>query len=327
VLRGLPPASMTPVFLRLGLAIGRMCCFRAFVRFSGIVLLVLFACAPAQANPLVFCSQKVSLTPEQQDKLLLFSGKVKELLAKSGHRAAIISRSGIDLDKFGIRYSHSGFTLRDSKSTPWSVRQLYYGCEESRPSIYDQGLAGFLMDHENAINQYVSIVFVPDSMETDLEQAALNDKVTLKLLGAEYSANAYPFSIAFQNCNQWVLEVMAYAWGKLGDQENSRQAAQSWLKARHYQPTSIDVKYAYMVWGTYFLPLVHSSDHPSENVQRKIYQVSMPASVEHFVQTQAPKASRVELCLNGDKMVVHHGWDLMKDRCQAGPGDEVMSLL
>ena len=38
----------------------------------------------------------------------------------------------------------------------------------------------------------------------------------LALLGREYSANAYPFSPRYQNCNQWVAELLATAWRPAG---------------------------------------------------------------------------------------------------------------
>jgi len=291
-----------------------------------LALLALIAGGQAHANSLMFCDQNISLTADQQNRILLFSSKIKDLLENSGNKVAIISRSGIDLDRFNIRYSHSGISLKDSKNTSWSVRQLYYGCKESKPSIYDQGLSGYLMDHENASSQYVSIVLIPPPMEDLVEQAALDKQISLKLLGTDYSANAYPFSTAFQNCNQWVMELLAHALGTLDRHGDLRLVAQNWLKAQNYQPTDIDIKHAYMMWGSHFLPLIHNSDHPAENIEKKLYQVSMPASVEAFVKATVPGASRLELCLNKHTMVVHYGWDSIREHCQPGADDEVVPL-
>ena len=55
---------------------------------------------------------------------------------------ALVSRSGLDLSRFNIRYSHAAIAWR-SEQGQWAARQLYYACDEHRPRIYDQGLAGF----------------------------------------------------------------------------------------------------------------------------------------------------------------------------------------
>ena len=54
----------------------------------------------------------------------------------------------MDLSRFGVRYSHSGVSLKTGDNAPWSVRQLYYACDEERPRLYDQGLAGFVFGTE-----------------------------------------------------------------------------------------------------------------------------------------------------------------------------------
>ena len=43
---------------------------------------------------------------------------VKAELEKSGQRAALIARSGLDLARFGVRYSHAGVTLKGVENNP-----------------------------------------------------------------------------------------------------------------------------------------------------------------------------------------------------------------
>ena len=77
-------------------------------------------------------------------------------------KVAIVSRSGLDLARFGQRYSHTGVSLKGSEVAPWSVRQLYYACEEKKPRIFDQGLTAFLLGMSSPAGGYVSAVFLPD---------------------------------------------------------------------------------------------------------------------------------------------------------------------
>ena len=153
------------------------------------------------------------LSAEQKDKIFRFAGVIKAELERSGAGQALVARSGLDLGRFGIRYSHAGVSLKASPDTPWSVRQLYFACDEGRPLIFDQGLSAFLMGTDEPGLGYVSVLLLPAAEGALLERAALDNQQALALLGGEYSANAYPFSVGFQNCNQWVIELLAAAWG------------------------------------------------------------------------------------------------------------------
>ena len=132
-------------------------------------------------------------------------------------------------------------SLKASGNTPWSVRQLYFACDEGRPRLYDQGLAGFVLGTDDPSVGYVSIVWLPREQAAALERAALDNARALRLLAADYSANAYPFSLRYQNCNQWVIEMLAAAWGGLDDSDALRARAQAWLSGQHYEPQAIDV--------------------------------------------------------------------------------------
>ena len=124
-----------------------------------------------------------------------------------------------------------------------------------------------------------------------LEPAALDKRLALALLGRAYSANAYPFSPRYQNCNQWVAELLATAWGpggEAGEAAGGRERAQAWLRSEGYEATVFDVGWRALMWAGAFIPWVHGDDHPAEDVEQQIYRVSMPASIEAFVQRRVP---------------------------------------
>ncbi len=277
--------------------------------------------AASHADSLHYCETEKEPSASEQDALLRFTALIKTELEQSGQDLALISRSGLKLDRIGQRYSHAGFSLKASANTPWSVRQLYYACDEKKPRIFDQGMAGFVMGVSDVSVAYVSLVFLPEDAGKALAQAALDDRRSLALLSATYSANAYPFSLAYQNCNQWVAEMLAMAWGD----STSRPEAQAWLQAERYEPTSIQLG-PLMLLGL-FVPWIHSGDHPQADTAAGRYRVSMPASLERFVHARVPAATRVELCRSGTRMVIHRGWDSIADGCVPGDGDEVLSLL
>ncbi|MES2115634.1 MAG: DUF2145 domain-containing protein, partial [Pseudomonadota bacterium] len=209
-----------------------------------------------------FCDSAHELDATEQDRLLRFAAVVREELDASAGSVALISRSGLDLSRFGIRYSHAALAWRaapadsadsivatntadsvanagsadsgDSRlgaadaiqpgraattaspdkpgNAAWSARQLYYACDESRPRIYDQGLAGFAMGTDDPALGYISLLRLPASATPPLQAALLDTPRVLHLLAGHYSANAYAYGLAYQNCNQWLVELLAVAW-------------------------------------------------------------------------------------------------------------------
>jgi hypothetical protein len=283
------------------------------------------ASGACRASAMRFCDQPVTLTVEQKDTLLRFGGIVKTALETSGQGLALIARSGLNLSGFGMRYSHAGLSLKGSANGPWSVRQLYYACDEFRPRIYDQGMTGFLLGLNDPSLGFVSIVLIPTAQAAQLEHAALDDRQALRALSETYSANAYPFSVRYQNCNQWVIEMLAAAWGQLDRGGNLRTEAQQWLKDEGYAPSVFELGWR-PAWLGLFIPWVHEDDHPAEDLQQRLYRVSMPASIEAFVRERHPGATRLELCHADRRVVIHRGWEPIAEGCHPAAQDTVITL-
>ncbi len=258
--------------------------------------------------------------------MLRFAALVRDELNASAEKVALVSRSGLDLENLGIRYSHSGVSLKDGGEVPWAVRQLYYACDEGRPRLYDQGIAGFLFDTDRPKIGHVSILLLPEEEARKLRQVALDRPRVLRLLASQYSANAYPFSARYQNCNQWVMELLATAWGDLADGEDLRERAQAWLAAEGYAPAPIDVGSHLLKFAAAFMPLVHLDDHPEEDRFGLQFRVSLPASMESFVRERMPQARRLELCHDEQQVVIRQGWQPIDQGCRPEAGDRVVRL-
>jgi hypothetical protein len=314
---------------------------RAALRAALVLVLTAGLQAPSRAASVPdsaagsggFCGAGRPLSAEQKDVVLRFGAVIKGELEAADARVVLIARSGLDLRRFALRYSHAGISLRASPESPWAVRQLYYDCDERRPRLFDQGLSAFLLGGTDADLGHVSIVFLPAEAAAALERTALDDRLALQLLGGTYSANAYPFSVRYQNCNQWVAELMALAWGAGEDAgapaaagPEIRQQAQRWLRSAAYAPTVFDVGWVAATWAGAFVPWVRRDDHPADDRARHRYQVSMPDSIEAFVRQRLPGAQRLELCHDSRQVVLRRGWEPIGDGCRPAAGDTVLPL-
>lgn len=301
-------------------------------RCAAALALLAGFCGHAAAGLPRLCAAPQDLTPTAQDKLIRVAALAKDELDASGARIALVARSGLDLARIGQRYSHAGLALAASGHARWSVRQLYYACDEGRPRIFDQGMSGFALGMDDPATGYLSIVLLPRGAASDrLEAAALDDVRATRLLGAKYSANAYAFGLRYQNCNQWVAELMGASWGQvlptdaeLPDGGGDRGEAQRRLRALGYAPTRIELGLLRLAAG--FVPFVHSDDHPADSLALGRHDVSLPESLERFVRAQLPGAERIELCHRDREVVIHRGWEPIADGCVAGAGDRVVRL-
>ncbi len=293
---------------------------------------LLMMSAAAHAISFEVCDRPKEPSADQRDVMLRFGAVVREQLVASGQDVALVARSGLDLRRLDVRYSHEAVVLKDNDGRPWAVRELYYSCEDHKPRVYDEGLTGFLLGTDDPDTGYVSLVFLPPGRGASLRTTAVDKHHALGVLGASYSANAYPFSTLHQNCNQWVIELLADAWGTGGIDENSRTdadaraRAQAWLRTQGYLPTVFTASAHPMTWLADVVPWLANDDHPPHEVAHDRYNVSMPASIETFVQAKVTGATRVEICHAGRRVVLHRGWDDIAEGCVPGPGDSTIEL-
>jgi hypothetical protein len=279
------------------------------------------AAAQAGSLPPRGCDRPVATTATQQDQLLRFTAIIKAVLAASGTEAALIARSGTDLSRLGLRYSHAAVALADGLDTPWAVRQLYYACDEGAPRLFDQGLAGFVSGSDDVDVGYVSVLLLPPDAAATLAAATRDKAVALSLLHPAYSANAYAFGTRYQNCNQWVAELLAAAFAGTA----TREDAQAWLRREGYAPEPVRVSPLLMLVG-HFMPWLHFDDHPAELLSANAVQTSLPDGLEAFALKRWPTARRIEFCHGPRGVVQREGGAPLAAGCVPAEGDAVNAL-
>jgi hypothetical protein len=203
------------------------------------------------------------------------------------------------------------------------VRQLYYDCELGQPRLFDQGLAGFTYGNDDPARGYLSLVLLPADAAQALERSALDETRALALVAGAYSANAFAFATRYQNCNQWLAELLAVAWGGVAAE---RAGAQQWLSARGYAPQPVELNSRALMFAAAFVPWLRTDDHPEADLQGLRFRTSLPASIEAFVRRQWPQAERIELCHDSERAVVRRGWTPIADGCVPAAGDRVIDL-
>lgn len=276
-----------------------------------------------------FCGPDAAPSVADQDRMLRVAGLAKSVLDQAQAPVALVARSGTNLQRVGLRYSHAGLSLRDNAAGAWAVRQLYFDCDARHSRLFDEGLAGFLLGSSSPRQGFLSMVFLPPEAAQALAEAALDQPRALSVLEPSYSANAYTFGLQFQNCNQWVAELMAVAWAPPAATpapSPPRAQAQSWLQAQGYAPAPVQTG-RLLLWAlNTVMPWVSLQDHPRADRAAGRVQTTVPEGIEAWLRSRYPEATRVELCHRGERVVLRRGWVPLPDDCSPGEGDEVSAL-
>lgn len=164
--------------------------------------------------------------------------EIDEILNNTNAKVVLIARVGQDLSNYNLKYSHVAFALKRSENKSWELFHKLNSCGTANSNLYKEGLANFFLD---GMFKYDAKIFVPSNQLQDKLYDLLvshPDSITT-LHESKYNMLAWPFSIKYQNSNQWILEVLAKS---LTDNNiDNRQEAQQWLKNNHYIPTTLKI--------------------------------------------------------------------------------------
>ena len=150
-------------------------------------------------------------------------------LDASGAQVVILARAGQDLGKYGLSWSHMGFAYREGNA--WRVVHKLNQCGSATGALYRQGLGEFFLDRMFRY-QSAFVVISPEAQARVLPILKDNAQASRWHVDA-YNMLAYPWSLRYQQSNQWVLETLA---GAMEPAAVTRSQAQGWLQMRDYRP-------------------------------------------------------------------------------------------
>ncbi|MEO6917877.1 MAG: DUF2145 domain-containing protein [Collimonas sp.] len=208
--------------------------------------------------------QTCSDAPPRPDSVRMAFSSANDLSAaldKAQPQVALVARVGQDLSKYGLRYSHIAFVLKDPASGQWRTMHLLNACGTADSAIWKEGLANFFLDD---LFSYESLLIIPspEAQRKILVNLADPSKY-LELFTPHYNMLAYPFATRYENSNQWVLELLTKMYAD-NIEIDSREKAQQWLKLMGYEPTTLNLGPMTRLGGRMFRANVAFDDHPNE---------------------------------------------------------------
>lgn len=222
---------------------------------AALLLAAAFAAAPAHAGR---PCEDVPLDVATVQQALGLATRTAERLSRTSARVVVIARSGQDLDKWNVRWSHMAFGYRDDAGT-WRVVHKLNHCGTPHSAVYRQGLGDFFLDRMHRYETAI-VALRPDVQERLLPMLKDNARIAQWHVD-RYNMLAYPWSLEYQQSNQWVLETLA--GGMIGEGA-SRAQAQAWLESRRYVPATVRLDAMTRLGARLTRANVAFDDHPAE---------------------------------------------------------------
>jgi hypothetical protein len=228
--------------------------------FAAIAIYALAGCASSGGGsvPLPLAGSAQAAVPHlTADQAALFSKQIEHDLAAKGARLAIVFRTGEPRDTLpeGISYTHGGFwayvpiSLDDGSIVKgYAIYNLYHGDGKSLATDKSYLHQDFPLDFAAAsgVDDVGVIIPTPEMQRRILTIMDSSDYQKLHIV--PYSLVSNPHDIKYQNCTEFMLDVIAAAaWGT-----TDMAQIKANLKA-HFKPTVVKTS----GFERFFAPIAH----------------------------------------------------------------------
>ena len=191
----------------------------------------------------------------------LSKGLERTLAAKSV-QVAIVARVGLnpDLLPTGVKYSHVGFAVyskietQDGRLLPgYAVYNLYQGAERTGRSHITQD---YPVDYL-AVSQKLNVgIIIPNRKLQSLILKTIFSDTYQKLHNSNYSVFSNPFSVKYQNCTEFVLDIIFSAIYNTDDPNKIKSNIMAYFKPQPIHVDNLKLQIASMT-----MPDVKVDDH------------------------------------------------------------------
>jgi len=201
------------------------------------------------------------------EEIVAFAKKVEKTLGQKGARVAIIARVGRPRNKLpeGISFTHtaiavySQITTADGRNIPgYAIYNLYQ--RAGKPDVSDL-IQDFPVDFFAGVEVLEAGIIIP-SPELQKRLLAVIASPTYKALhNPNYSVIANPFTLDFQNCTEFTLDLVTAAIYETSDLKVIKANEKA-----YFEPQPININPLKLLFGSMFVADVATSDHPGSPV-------------------------------------------------------------
>ncbi len=232
---------------------------KLFIVLQLNLILVLMLALPAFAGS----SQAGGKTYFEAEQIIKFSKKLERTLAARGTHVAIVARVGRPRKNLpeGIYYTHTGFavysritTADGRKISGYSMYNLYQ--RDNEPDISDLK-QDFPVDFASGSCELELGVIIPKPGLQKRLLEVITSQTYQNLHNPKYSVIANPFTSDFQNCTEFILDVITAAIYQTDDIQQIKANERA-----YFEPHLVSISPVKLRLGSMFVKDVKISDHP-----------------------------------------------------------------
>lgn len=250
---------------------------RAALAISAVALLCA-APASAQVDSSAPAAEPVKLT---EAEAAAFSKQIERRLAAGGARVAIVFRSGRPREALpdGISYTHGAFwtygpiETEDGKTlNGYAVHNLYQGREDVLSSYLKQDFPYDFV--KPAVEERVGVIVPTPGMQKRILEIMASDQYKAMHQPA-YSLISNPHDASYQNCNEFMLDVIAAsAW------DTADRAQIKTNLAAYFEPSLVETSLIQRLFAPMADARLRTDDHDGDI--RTTTFASMAAFMEEY---------------------------------------------
>lgn len=222
-----------------------------------------YVLAALLVQPQVFAGSAAGGEPQfSAEQLVTLSKKLEREVASRGARVALVSRVGRPRSELpeGIEFTHVAFavysqiTTSDGRVVPgYAMYNLYQSDETPNVSFIKQD---YPLDYYAASYELKTGVIIPTpDLQRRLLKVIFSDTYEA-LHNPRYSAMSNPFNDRYQNCTEFVLDVMNAAIYETDDYKQIKANVEA-----YFEPQPVRVNALKLLLGSIFIADITTSDH------------------------------------------------------------------
>ena len=143
---------------------------------------------------------------------------------------------------------------------------------------------------------FETLILIPKAELQSKLRTILDNGKAQALHDPHYNMLAYPFSVRYQNSNQWALEVLAAAMAQ-GININNRQQAQAWLTSADYHADVLHIDTLTRLGARMFRANVSFDDHPFDRRMSGLIDTVTVESIVRFMEGRDSTTDKIVLGL------------------------------
>jgi len=214
------------------------------------------------AGPVWAGSQQGGEAQYPIEEIAKFTKKIEVAMAEKGARVFIIGRNGRPVEDLpgGVEYTHVGFGVYskiqtgDGRIVPgYAIYNLYQNEENGAKSklVMDYAVDFLAGIYEPKVGIVIPTPELQKRLLTFIGTAEYQS-----LHNPEYSVLSNPYNNTFQNCTEFVLDVVNSSIYQTVDKDELKLAAKD-----HFKPQDIHISPFKVLFGSMFVSGITKSDH------------------------------------------------------------------